>query len=317
VKVRTAPDRCPGALRVHEAADGGLVRIRVPGGLLTAAQVRSLASASAELGDGNLDLTSRGNVQLRGLRDRSALLDVLLDADLLPSPAHDVARNVVASPLSPMPVPELDAALCADAGLAGLPGRFLLGLDDGSGDVQSLDPDLSLQDGQLVVGGRYAGAGSVDDLLEAARRFLAVRTTEWRVRELADPSLGYPLGAAAVRGSAVPIGPVDDRVVAHVPFGRLTPAMLAVLGDVVLTPWHSVVVPAGTDTSPFVTDPASPWIGLSACVGTQCASSLADVRADAVPGNVPTHWSGCARRCGKPAGSRDMVATDHGYEVFA
>jgi precorrin-3B synthase len=308
---------------VHEAADGGLVRLRVPGGLLSASQVRVLAQASADVGDGNLDLTSRGNVQLRGLRDRSRLLDVLLEAGLLPSPEHDTARNVVASPLSPMPVRALDDALCADPSLAALPGRFLLGLDDGSGDVQSLEPDLSLQGPSLVIGGLLAGPGSVADLLDACRAFLSLRTTEWRLSELPDgPTrvaavLGRGLGAPALRGTAVRVGVHGSRVVAHVPFGRLTPAMLACLGDVVLTPWHSVVVDARTDLSLFVTDPASPWIGLSACVGTQCASSLADVRADAVPGLVPTHWSGCARRCGKPAGSRDVVATLHGYELLS
>lgn len=321
--MRTAPDRCPGALRVHEAADGGLVRIRVPGGRLAAAQVAALARASAELGDGNLDLTSRGNVQLRGLRDREALLDVLLDAGLLPSPSHDTARNVVASPLSGMPVAALDAGICADAALAELPGRFLLGLDDGTGDVQSLDPDLSLQGESLVVGGQLAGPGTVADLLEACRAFLSLRTAEWRLRELTDgparvaAALGRRLGAPALRSGPVAVGPHGDRVVAHVPFGRLTPGHLAALGDVVLTPWHSVVVPAGTDLALFVTDPGSPWTGLTACVGTQCARSLADVRADAVPGLVPTHWSGCARRCGKPAGARDVVATEHGYEVLS
>src|SRR4051794_35987934 len=147
-----------------------------------------------------------------------------------------------------MPVAVLDEALCADLALAELPGRFLLGLDDGSGDVQSLGPDLSLQGPSLVLGGLVAGPGDVAQLLEACRAFLSLRTTEWRLSEVTDgparvaAALGRSLGGPAVRSGAVAVGRHGDRVVAHVPFGRLTPAHLAVLGDVVLTPWHSVVV---------------------------------------------------------------------------
>ncbi|MGV2921509.1 cobalamin biosynthesis protein CobG, partial [Streptomyces alfalfae] len=70
----------------------------------------------------------------------------------------------------------------------------------------------------------------------------------------------------------------------------------------------------------FLTDPASPWIGVGACTGRPgCAKSLADVRADAVPGlgGLPVHWSGCERRCGHPRGGWvDVLATGDGrYEV--
>ena len=68
VPTRPRIDACPGALQTHPAADGALARVRVPGGLLTAAQLRVLAAAARQIGDGHLELTSRGNVQLRGLQ---------------------------------------------------------------------------------------------------------------------------------------------------------------------------------------------------------------------------------------------------------
>src|SRR5690242_17852663 len=99
---RTRTDACPGALQTHAAADGALARVRVPGGLLTAEQLLVLARAARELGDGALELTSRGNVQLRGLGedDVPALGELLAGAGLLPSATHERVRNVLASTLS-------------------------------------------------------------------------------------------------------------------------------------------------------------------------------------------------------------------------
>ncbi|MCW2673004.1 MAG: cobG [Frankiales bacterium] len=313
--MRTTVDRCPGVLRVHDAVDGGLVRVRVPGGYLTGAQVSALASASGELGDGNLDLTSRGNVQLRGLRAGTAdsLADRLADAGLLPSVTHDTARNVVASPLQDLRavVAELDAGICA---LEPLPGRFLIGV--GGPDVLSVRPDLALVDERLVVDGRDAGPGSVAAVLEAAQHFLELRTSEWRIRELA---WDRPLGDPAPVGAPAGLGRHGGQVVALPPLGRLTPAMLGQLsaGPVQLTPWRTVVVPDSTDLTGLVTDAGSPWVGVSACAGLACAKALRDVRADAVaalaPGPRPLHWAGCERQCGAPAGATVRTATAEGY----
>jgi len=62
-------DACPGALQVHQAADGALVRVRLPGGSITSAQLAALASVSTQLGSGTLELTARGNIQLRAISD--------------------------------------------------------------------------------------------------------------------------------------------------------------------------------------------------------------------------------------------------------
>ncbi|WP_251982645.1 nitrite reductase [Streptomyces violaceusniger] len=177
--VRGRDDACPGALRLHPADDGSLARIRVPGGLLTARQAMALGRVTEELGDGRLDITSRGNLQVRGLDAGcgAELAGRLRAAGLLPSDRHDRVRNIVASPLSGldggghadvMPwVRELDAALCddtpaRDGELSGLSGRFLFALDDGRGDVATLEADVTLiatPDGGAVlrVGGPLPG----------------------------------------------------------------------------------------------------------------------------------------------------------------
>src|SRR3954467_11361758 len=99
---RDRADACPGALQTHAAADGALARVRVPGGGLSSAQLAALAAAAGELGDGARELTSRGNVQLRGLAPGTEpeLGDRLAGAGLLPSPTHERIRNVLASTLS-------------------------------------------------------------------------------------------------------------------------------------------------------------------------------------------------------------------------
>ncbi|MFC5144321.1 cobalamin biosynthesis protein CobG [Streptomyces aureoversilis] len=99
--VRERGDACPGALRLHAADDGALARVRLPGGLLTVRQAEALAAVADELGDGHLDLTSRGNVQLRGLAAGcgGTVAGRLRLHGLLPSDRHDRIRNVAASPL--------------------------------------------------------------------------------------------------------------------------------------------------------------------------------------------------------------------------
>ncbi len=208
----TPGDACPGALRLHAADDGFLARVRIPGGVLTVAQARALGELSGALGDGMLHLTSRGNLQLRGLRDGCGgeLAGALGEAGLLPSPAHERVRNVVASPMSGLDdlgfvdvrdwLRELDAQVCASSVTPELSGRFLFALDDGRGDVAALGPDVLVRglpggEGLLSVGGaefrvRYEDAAraaviAAEVFVEAAREVSGRRV--WRVAELAIP----------------------------------------------------------------------------------------------------------------------------------
>ena len=127
-------DACPGALRLHAAADGLLARVRLPGGVLSGAQLRSLRELAERFGDGWLELTSRANLQLRGLRaeDAETLAAGLRTAGLLPSATHDAVRNIAApppaGPSTRALVTEVDDALCGDPALARLPGKFLFAI---------------------------------------------------------------------------------------------------------------------------------------------------------------------------------------------
>lgn len=314
-------DDCPGALQVHQAADGALARIRLPGGFLTAAQLAALATASVEFGSGTLELTARGNVQLRAITDVAAVADVIASAGLLPSATHERVRNIVASPLSGRVggnadvrdwVEDLDAAIQQSDQLVELGGRFWFSLDDGHADVSGLRADVGVHvfdDGPgLVVAGRDAGIRVdhvTDALINIALRFVEIHGTAWRIKELddlADLLPGVELGPAFVPVTKAPIGwiPQDDGLVtlgAAVPLGvlpaRVAEFLAAIEAPLVITPWRSVLVcdlgEGVADTAlrvlaplGLVFDENSPWLTVSACTGSPgCAHSAADVRADA------------------------------------
>src|SRR5262249_10170819 len=138
---------------VYQAADGALVRVRLPGGTITAAQLRTLSSVSSRFGSGTLEMTARGNVQLRAITDVTAAAEAIANAGLLPSTTHERVRNIVASPLSGRVggkldvrpwVGELDMAIWAEPRLAELGGRFWFSLDDGRADVSGLSADIGV-----------------------------------------------------------------------------------------------------------------------------------------------------------------------------
>lgn len=201
-------DACPGVLRLHEAADGYLARVRLPGGRIDGPGLRAVARA-ATLGNGIVELTARAALQVRGLQADAAeaLAQVLTAGALLPSVAHDRVRNIAAPPLggrgegaaaeTDMVVARIDRALCRDGGLTALPGRFLFAVDDGTRALDPLVADVELAaqgDGfRLWLAGEATGlVVSSDEAAEvavhAARAFLELAAAEapgaWRVRDL-------------------------------------------------------------------------------------------------------------------------------------
>lgn len=269
-------DACPGTLQVHQAADGALARIRLPGGVITATQLAALADTATRFGSPSMELTGRGNVQIRGITDATAVADAIAAAGLLPSATHERVRNIVASPLSGRVGPyrdirpwiaDLDSAIQAEPALAGLPGRFLFSLDDGRGDVSGLGADVGVHafgdTVALLLAGRDTGiriedAEVVATMLAVAMRFNDVRDNAWRISELADASaLTDNLAISVAPGTTwppvvrPPVGWIeqDDRRVtlgAAVPLGVLEAGvalyLAAIEAPMVITPWRSVFV---------------------------------------------------------------------------
>ena len=226
---RTSEDRCPGVLSIHAAEDGGLARIRLSGGRISAPQLAAVAAA-AGAGSGLVEITGRANLQLRGLPagTEAGLAAGLEAAGLLPSRRHDRARNLLASPLAGRHprslidtdevVAGLDAAICAEPRLAPLPGRFLFAIDDGSGLGRFPGGDLTLaprpespQALRLWIGGAETdtalGAAEAPALTcRAALAFLDICAEDgvvaWHVRELEQgrQRIAAALGVKLVQG---------------------------------------------------------------------------------------------------------------------
>jgi precorrin-3B synthase len=287
VTPRTHADRCPGVFRPWIAEDGAIVRVRLVGGVLPAASLRALMAIAEEHADGTVLLTKRTNLQLRGIPHEqgcvpAGLVEALTAAGFLPSPSHELVRNIMVSPLTgraggradlrAMAV-ELDRQLCAEPALSRLAGRFLFVLDDGRGDVghRTLDLGATAVDAahvQLRIGSRHWGPVVPLDrapaaLIASANRFVAEAGTgpsaPWHVDEL--PGSGAELmGRPHVRdvrtqvtSLPLPYGIIaqDDGGAAEhiaVPDGLLNRAIadtidLHAATEIIVTPWRSVLLP--------------------------------------------------------------------------
>lgn len=343
-------DRCPGVLRPYQSGDGALVRLRTPGGRFPATVLQALSRYAAAHGAPVLQLTSRGNLQLRGLPDPlpNDLEPQVRSLGLLPSSTHEVMRNIVVSPFEITPVMDValayDEGLRADPDLSSLPGRWLIAIDDGSGDVigepydfayQAIDPE----NGHVLAAGcpRTARVRRVDAanlLLELSRAFLLDRSRTsgerpiWNVRDLPDGVTLSPLLPDSVTlpepvGAPSP-GPRGSDVLAGVPLGMLEPQQADLIaelcgGTVVVTPWRSVLLPGA---APFldrlrqaglVVDAHNSASRVTACVGAPhcvrtASPTLQIARELADVKDLPAvHVSGCERRCGRPRCALDLL----------
>lgn len=253
-----------------------LVRLRLIGGRISSSSLQALGEVSAAYGDGRVHLTSRANLQIRGLPqdDDGVPADVvsaLEGAGLLPSRTHELVRNVMVSPQSGLAggradlrgvAADLDQRLLASPRLADLPGRFLAVLDDGRGDLLDRSCDLGLVaiDHELVqirAGAGWGGIVPVGDasahLIELAERFIERRgsgaTAAWHVDELPEPLTVAvsPDGRLPSPTAPLSYGPVpggQHHAVADTGLDRATILNLtSSVPEVIITPWRGVLIP--------------------------------------------------------------------------
>lgn len=96
------PVACPSLSRIVAARDGGLCRIKLPGGELSARQALAIADAVDDHASGIIELTNRANLQLRGVRTghELALTEQLAAAGLGPKAAAPAGHTADRAPLA-------------------------------------------------------------------------------------------------------------------------------------------------------------------------------------------------------------------------
>jgi precorrin-3B synthase len=315
---------------MHPAGDGGLARVRLPGGRLTLRGLRALREA-AGVGNGIVEVTSRANVQIRGVPDDAerVVAELLGAGGLLASVEHDRVRNIAASPLAGrLPgslagtdevVAALDGRLCADPALGALSGRFLFAVDDGSATVGGRGADVTLRAEhgafRLWLAGRSTDRTVTHDdapglAVDAARAFLAVaeqagHAGAWRLADVPDgpdlvaDRLGATVLAAApgVAPAVVPIGLVDQvdgrrAVTVLPPLARLDLRML----DVLVALGHDDVRASTRRTLSFVDVPAD-----------DAARLMGELEAAGLVASEDSGWWGLTACSGMGACARALI----------
>ena len=320
------------------AGDGLLLRVRPPLGRLTCAQMRVIADGATAHGNGLIDLTSRANLQLRGVRAEALaqLLPMLVDHGLVDAdPLIEAKRGMIVAPgwregddswrierdlmarLPDLPVLPGKVGFVIDAGAA-----RVLGEESGDFRIErACDGGLMLRADGRATGVAVAHGAEADALVAMAHWFLASGGDT--AGRMARHDAALP---AFVSGDAVPApsdpfvpGPHPTGFVVGAPFGRIAAAQLAALADgghaVRVTPWRSLLVEGATvpPIEGLIADPADPVLRVDACPGQpSCGQASVETRtlarriAPYVRGRL--HVSGCAKGCARAAPA-DVVLT--------
>ncbi|WP_370227521.1 cobalamin biosynthesis protein CobG [Cognatishimia sp.] len=323
---------CPGAYRPMMSGDGLVVRIRPAMSRLSRAQVLGLCDLAQHFGSGVLDLTSRANLQIRGVseEDHEALLAELKALGLLPDdPDLEARRNI----LMPHDWAEDDDShrICSDlltrlADLPDLPAKFGIAIDAGPAPVlQSASADLRIERAEAGLILRADGSAlgkpttvdaAVSDMLALAQWFSdtaqgGTRRMKTLLAQTALPDhfAQQPALAARARPNA---GPAQTAIIYGAPYGQIQAQALADLIErtgaraLRTTPWRLFLLEdaAPCTTQDFIDQADDPRLTIDACPGApMCTSASVQTRdlAHQLAGISPKrlHISGCAKGCAR------------------
>jgi precorrin-3B synthase len=346
---------CPSALRPMLSGDGLVVRLRPRGGRLSAVQAAGIAELARRHGNGLIDLTSRANLQIRGVREDSYEVLVaglarlgLVDDDQ----AMEAQRNIIVTPFwsegddTQVLASALERALASRS--VGLPEKFGFAVDCGANRVLAQAPaDIRIErsvDGGLIVradGAREGRAVNRTEVIGTAISLAGWFVLSGGVRDgrgrlaahlaagakLPDALTGRIKPAASVSLSP---GIIPKGVLVGLAFGQMQSETLGVLAGLGpglrLTPWRMILV-EGLEEMPqhegLVTRAEDPLLRVVACTGAPaCPEAQAETRelaaslAPRLPPETRLHVSGCAKGCAHPnAADITLVGTPQGFDL--
>ncbi|NNE51401.1 MAG: precorrin-3B synthase [Sulfitobacter sp.] len=343
---------CPGALQPMESGDGIVVRIRPFNGRLRRAQADAIATFAAAHGNGMIDLSSRGNIQLRGVTKDSyaPLIEGLGRLGLLdPSPEIESRRNIIVTPFwqtgeetEALAAALTDAVSAEDAPQT--PGKFGFAIDTGrTPKLQKASADIRMErdaGGGLILvadghdkGKPVTSETIIEEALALASWFMETRETQNRMARLLTDGASLPSGFIVPRQvqdyvpepGYTPLGAMVGLAFGQLPVETL--ASLAKQGGLRMTPWRMLLVESARrlpDVPGLITDPSDPLLRVTACTGApRCAQGLARTRplarkiAPHMAADQFLHISGCAKGCAHPkAAPLTVTATATGLDLI-
>ncbi len=340
---------CPTLDAPMPTGDGLLARIRVSGSRLTPAQLARIADLAATRGNGLVEITARGNLQVRGLthgsaapfaRSIEALVTIERGLVIETTPLAGDDPDEIADPRP------LAAAIrqLAESHADRL-GPKVTVIVDGGGQIplDALKADIRLTAVAPQLWRLTLGDGP-EELIAGDEAPVRAAALLGRLAALGPDARGSDLQPGARRTptpSAPPIGThrrLDGKATGiALPFGSSDAAALSALARAAeaagvaefrLGPHHALLAldapPSFTTAAAalgFITNPADPRLRVSACAGSAgCASGYIPARTVAarlaphLPAGQRLHVSGCSKGCAHPrAADLTLVGNAAGY----
>jgi precorrin-3B synthase len=328
---------CPSLDAPMQTGDGLLARLRVANGRLTPVQLARLAGLAGQFGNGQVEITTRGNLQVRGLSAETAPLfarhveaAVTIERGLVVE-VPPLAGDDPAEVTDPRDLAQAIRALAQPLGSRLGPKVTVVVDGDGQIGLGALKADIRLTatgaDCWLVsIGGGIATPMARDD---------ALRTVAFVLRQLAErgpAARASDLPRGTANAPAEPAQPSAGIFARHhgtatglaLAFGATHWQALEALAEAgqrygvaafQLAPYHGLlafdapaVFAATAANLGFIIHPDDPRRSISACIGSEgCASGHIPARAIAarlattLPRDTHLHVSGCAKGCAHPA----------------